>query len=509
MPRRALGSLAAAALVVGVLLLPSAPGAAATGAPPPAADPQPRPDSVLDRADAVLGGRASPTYRLDASLALRDVFVARPTLDETGRWRAGRLLARPSDRAGDPYGDGYRAPSTRVCRGPVCVHYVRRTRDAPPTEAWPRTTLRIMHRVWRTQVDRMGFRPPPRDGRHGGDGRFDVYLKDLGTQGLYGYCAPEYRQPGQRHVASGYCVLDNDFARRQYGENPRLSLRVTAAHEFFHAVQFGYDFREDPWLLESTATWMEERVADGADDNRRYLPYGQLVRPGTSLDVFDPSGFNQYGNWAFWEYLGERFGPGVVRAVWRQAGAYDGAPDRYSVAALRRVLRKHGGLPAVLAAYAAAATAPHRTFDEGASWPAARVRSGRLGRSDRRARTTTRINHLASRSIAVRPARELRGRAWRLRIRLDAPPSRTGPAAYLQVWGRNGSLRSRPIALDADGDGTVRTRFDARRVRRVTITLVNGSTRYRCGRGGPTFACEGRPLDQRLRFEVAAEAYRR
>jgi hypothetical protein len=29
---------------------------------------------------------------------------------------------------------------------------------------------------------------------------------------------------------------------------------VTAAHEFFHAIQYGYDVSEDPWLMESTAT---------------------------------------------------------------------------------------------------------------------------------------------------------------------------------------------------------------------------------------------------------------
>jgi hypothetical protein len=37
-------------------------------------------------------------------------------------------------------------------------------------------------------------------------------------------------------------------------------LKVTAAHEFFHAVQFAYDIGEDGWLMESTATWMEEHV---------------------------------------------------------------------------------------------------------------------------------------------------------------------------------------------------------------------------------------------------------
>jgi hypothetical protein len=501
MPRRLLGSLSgaalSAALVAAALLLPT---------PAATADPNPRPNPVLDRVDNIFAGEIGPAEAgLDASLALRDVFVARPTLADTDQWRAGLLLARPTDRAKDPYGDGYRARSTRICRGRVCVHYVRTTRDAPPTEAWPRTTLRVMHRVWRTEVGRLGFRAPPSDGRHGGDDRFDVYLKELGSLGLYGYCAPEYRVPGERHVASGYCVLDDDFARSQYHANPKVSLRVTAAHEFFHAIQFGYDFREDPWLLESTATWMEELVADGADDNRRYLPYGQVVRPGTSLDIFDPGGYHQYGNWAFWQYLGERLGNDVVREVWRQAGAYDGAPDRFSVAALRRALERHGGLPATFAAYAAATTDPERAFDEGAAWPSAkRPQAGRLGPANRRARTSVRINHLASRTLAFRPTRGLRGQRWRLELTVNAPPRKTGPAAYVQVLRRDGTVRSRAITLNADGFGRERARFDARVVRRVSITLANGSTRYRCGTGDQTFACAGRPVDQQLRFEVGA-----
>jgi len=296
--------------------------------------------------------------------------------------------------------------------------------------------------------------------------------------------------------------------RRQYGEKPKLSLRVTAAHEFFHAIQFGYDFTEDPWLLESTATWMEERVADGADDNRRYLPYGQLARPGSSLDLFDPTGFNQYGNWTFWEYLGARFGNDVIRAVWRQAGAYDGAPDRYSVAALRKVLARYGGLAPAFAAYTSAGTAPAHFFEEGAAWPTSTSRPGRLGSGNRRASTSLRINHLAARTIDVRPAESLRDRRWRLRITVDAPPARTGPAAHVQVWRRNGTVTSRPILLD-DGVGRERVRFAQRQVRRVTITLANASTRYRCGRGGPSFACAGRPRDQRLRFDVAVRVVRR
>jgi hypothetical protein len=67
---------------------------------------------------------------------------------------------------------------------------------------------------------------------------------------------------------------------------------------------------------------------------------------------------------------------------------------------------------------------------------------------------------------------------------------------------------SRPILLD-DGVGRERVRFAHHQVRRVTITLANASTRYRCGRGGPSFACEGRPRDQRVRFDVAVRVVRR
>ena len=151
---------------------------------------------------------------------------------------------------------------------------------------------------------------------------------------------------GERFAASSYCVLDDDFSRRQFGARPIDSLRVTAAHEFFHALQFGYDFREDPWLLESTATWIEESFADPVDDNRRYLRFGTVRRPGVPLDDFSNDRYAQYGDWAWWEFLTDRYGEGVVRAVWRRADTVRDAPDLFSVAALGAVLDRTAGSPA-------------------------------------------------------------------------------------------------------------------------------------------------------------------
>ncbi len=457
----------------------------------------------LLRATEALYGDGSAARRPEATLALRDLFLARDRLGELGDRFAGGLLARPTDGPRDPFADGYDAPSARRCSDRACVHWVRRTVDRPSSNAWVGTTLRVMDRVWSHHVARLGYRAPARDGRRGGDGRFDVYLKELGGQGVYGYCAPERRVAGAPRQASGFCVLDNDFARAQFGRRPVQSLRVTAAHEFFHALQFAYDFGEDPWLLESTATWMEERFADGVDDNRAYLRFGQLGRPDVPLDLFEPSGYAHYGNWTFWEYLSDRFGRDVVRAVWRRAGTGGGLPDDYSTRALRRVLADAGGLPRLFAAYSAGNTVPGRTYPEGAVYPRASTTLRRLSAARPRTELTTRIDHLTSRSVLLRPQRSLRGGGWRLTIKVKAPDAVRSPAAHLIVSRADRSRQRRPIRLNRTGYGVVTLPVGRRTPRTVTVTLANASTRYRCDRG-TTLACQGRPRDDAQPFTLKA-----
>ncbi|KAA1428795.1 MXAN_6640 family putative metalloprotease [Nocardioides antri] len=441
-----------------------------------------------------------------STLAMRDLFVARPTLDTLESLIASALLARPTDGDQDPGGDGYRGRSKKVCGKRICVHYAVRGEDAPPSRRWVRRTLRVLGNVWDHEVGTLGFRRPPRDGRRGGDRRFDVYLAELGDRGLFGYCSPERRVRGERLAASSYCVLDDDFARSQYDARPAASLRVTAAHEFFHAIQFGYDFREDPWLLESTATWIEESFADRIDDNRRYLRYGTVHRPGIPLDHFSNDRYAHYGTWAWWEFLTARYGAGLVRAVWARADAVGDAPNLSSVAALRTVLDRHAGLPRALASYAVANLSPADTYAEGATWPSARLgRTHRLGRSDRSASEPVRIDHLAARHVVLAPERGLHGRRWRLRVTVDAPRRRS--AARVVVVRTDGSRARRAVRLDRRGDGARTVRFAAGEVARVVVTLVNASTRYRCHQD-TLFACGGEPRDDDARFRVAAQVVR-
>jgi hypothetical protein len=440
-----------------------------------------------------------------STLAMRDLFLARPTLDPLESFMAAVLLARPTDGRQDQGGDGYRGPSRKHCGRRLCVHYAVRGADAPPSARWVRRTLRVLGNVWDHEVDTLRFRPPPGDGRRGGDSRFDVYLADLGDRGLFGYCTPERRAHGERFVASSYCVLDDDFARRQFGARPVDSLRVTAAHEFFHAIQFGYDFREDPWLLESTATWIEETFADRVDDNRRYLTYGTVRRPSVPLDHFSNDRYAHYGNWAWWQYLSDRYGDGVVRAVWARADALGDAPDMSSVDALEAVLARHAGLPRTLTSYAVANLSPADGYAEGGAWPSARVgRPTALDRSRRVSVRRARVDHLAARHLAFAPTRELRGDRWRLRLEVNAPRRRS--AVRVVVVHTDGRRARHAVRLDR-GDGHVTVRFDDREVAQIVVTVVNTSTRYRC-RQDTLYACGGEPRDDGARFRIEAKVVR-
>ncbi|MCW2793171.1 MAG: hypothetical protein JWO76_2269 [Nocardioides sp.] len=465
---------------------------------------------ALSRAQDILSGKADngTAKRVEATLALRDLFVSLPSLDTTQRQQAHRALARPTDGASDPNGDGYAVPAVRKCKGSFCMHWVTSTADAPPSKAWVMKNLKTMNQVWHLEVGKLNYRKPVKDRHRGGNKKFDVYLKELGSEGLYGYCAPEYRKPGTKWLASGYCVLDNDFAQAQYGAPPVQSLRVTAAHEFFHAIQFGYDYHEDPWFMEATATWMEERFADGVNDNRQYLPYGQVKQPGSSLDVFNPQGFNQYGNWPFFEFLSSHFGKNTVHQIWNKAGASYGLPNQSSMKAVSSVLRHHGGLKGVFARYAAGNTAPGSSYPEGKSWPSATIaKHWHLTQARKKAGAAFTINHLSSRNALVNPTASLKKKSWMLRVVVNGPSRKAAPAAYIIVKRKHGHSIKRAVHLNKKGHGKAKVPFSSKKVKGVTITLANASTRYNCWER-TYYSCQGRPKDQGSKYHLTVVAFK-
>jgi hypothetical protein len=440
-----------------------------------------------------------------AMLRLRLTMTA---LGPSDRRRAAAILARPTDNP-DPYGEGYSVPAKRRCRGHICLHWVPTTRDAPPGSGWVDKMLRMMNAVWDYEVKKLGYRAPVSDGSRGGGGtgRFDVYLKELYHQGLYGETVAERPSPDNLRRYSAYLLLDNDFKRSQYGADPMQVARVTAAHEFFHAIQYGYDVREDPWLMESTATWMEDQFDDSSNDNRQYLPWSQLHEPGTPLDTFSDSSFEQYGNWVFFEYLSEHYGRGIVRKVWTHAAAFGKGGHEFSAEAIRSSLRDHGGMTKVFGTYANGNVVPAHTYAEGKAYPAApATASVSLTQGAPSQTWTYPVRHLAAVDLRAEPGDDL-GARWRLRLVVNAPDRDTSPAVVALVQRSDGRLSRVRMHLSRHGHGVTTLPFGGGGVSRVTVTLVNASTRYHCHDGGP-FSCHGTSRDAHPSFTVRAVAYK-
>jgi hypothetical protein len=461
---------------------------------------QDTPSEMLATARRVMSGNALPRDP-SATLALRDLWMHRTELSGTERRQADRLLARPTDGVGDPQGFGYSVPEAApLCNTRLCLHYVPTGPDAPPSADWPAQNLAVMDSVWSTIVDQMGYRPPLTDGARGGSPLFDVYLKDLGGD-IYGFCAGETRV--KKRTGSGYCVLDNDFAAAQFPTGtPTDNLVVTAAHEFFHAVQYAYDFAEDPWMMESTATWMEERIATAVNDNRQYFPWSQIYAPYLPLDLFIRNAGYQYGNWVFWEYLSTQYGTRIVNKAWNQAGSLKGDGGKYSITALQKVLKKKGGLTKVYAKFAAGNLTPAANYPEGAEYSSPKVRGAkRLSKGKRTKRYGVKVNHLASASFVYAPGKGLGGKKWKLAVGITGPAKATSPAAVVVTHLVNGKRQVKLVKLNRRGDGRTKVKFDNRKVAAVSVTLVNASTRYRCNKR-TVLACAGKPLDDKQRFTL-------
>ena len=478
------------------------------------------------------GQVAKPSLR-DATPILRDLAARLPDLSGADRASARAILSRPTDNF---YQDEhhYTAPQGQrrsACDAlrQLCFHWVLTTRDAPPLadsdsngipDAVDETRM-TFGEVYDLEVGTYDYHAPLSDASSdetGGNGNTDIYLADLGGDSIpsFGYCTTDdpnaFDQNYLYFDVSAYCVVDEDFANPVYGGiDPADARAVTAAHEFFHAIQFSYDWFEDLWLMEGTAMFMEGQFRPDVKDRIRYLDDSALTSPSTPVDR-GADGF-EYGAWIWWRFLVENFGeladPLVIRQIWERAdGSSDtdgGGPDTagrddYSLQAARRVLAARGfSFRALFGKFARVNRTPARFYSEGASYPRARLaRTYYLGRGRRGTEwQSTRLRHLASRYFAFKPGRRASSNGS-LRVRVDLPRRWRGPEAYLLVLRTSGSRYARKFALDSNGDGVRSVAFGRGTIREVDLVLTNASTRMSCGRG-TFYSCSGVGADD-LRY---------
>lgn len=275
--------------------------------------------------------------RHDVTLLLRDVKLNWENFSEEQKKFLKNIFGRPTDNP-DPGGDSYTVSETTPhSTTHFKIHYVLTTTDAPPlTDTNPANGIpdyvEFMGQEFETvyniengsEPSGLGYSVPPSDGTAGGDEKFDVYIKDIGGDNLYGYCAPETQVSSNPVKYTSYCVLDDDYSAAQfpqYGGDYTKPLRVTAAHEYHHAVQFGYFTNGPTWFFESTAAWVEDEVYDNINDNYQYLT-GYFNYPYMSIDWIeaDNAPDNGYRDWIFLRYISEKYGRNIIRKFWEIAG---------------------------------------------------------------------------------------------------------------------------------------------------------------------------------------------
>ncbi|GAA1139513.1 MXAN_6640 family putative metalloprotease [Nocardioides aquiterrae] len=470
--------------------------------------------AALADAQAVLSGHAGRPTR-DATMMLLRLVQLRDELTGADRAAAARALDRP-------------VLAHSACTASNCYHWDTTGSDAVPvgdtdsdgTPDYVEAAMATVDDV-RSTYSGAGYRTPEPDGTLGGNAQTDIYLTDVGDQGMYGYCTSDQQVPqGGPYDAWAYCVLDNDFKASQFPTNtPLENLQVTAAHEYFHAVQFAYDYYEDPWFMEATATWAEDELYTDVDDNLQYLATSPLSQPGRPLDTWADSGADdgaQYGEWIFFRFLTEQIPaaegglPTLVRDMWRRADGSAGATDEYSMQAVESVLADRGvDATAAFAAFAAANRMPQRYYAEGAAnhypvaAPAGTVKLS-SGKKDSKWLVAT-VDHLAAATARFVPGSGLSSRAWKLKVTVDLPAKSTGTTAVVTVAKRSGAPQVLVVPLDASGGGSKKVVFGSAGVSYVEVTLVNAGTSYTCWNGGP-YSCMGTSNDDGRKLYVRAVA---
>ncbi|MCF8321316.1 MAG: T9SS type A sorting domain-containing protein [Flavobacterium sp.] len=238
------------------------------------------------------------------------------------------------------------------CSTNFCFHYTLSGADAVPSvdtnsNGFPDYVdqmASVFENVW-TQYQTRSYTMPPLDGTAGGSNKYDVYIINLGS-GRYGSVTPDILI-GNNPQSSSLTEVDAYTSFMKMNNNYSWAtpittdnaIKVTAAHEFFHAVQLGTSSSNTNFIMEATAAWSEDEIYPGIDDNFQYLR-DIFSTPDIALNYnsssFDGNGATYnghwYGAWIFFRYLSEKTNPDIIRQI------YNNTINLYEIPAINDVL---------------------------------------------------------------------------------------------------------------------------------------------------------------------------
>tara|TARA_S200000501_G_scaffold379030_1_gene446863 strand:+ start:31943 stop:33610 length:1668 start_codon:yes stop_codon:yes gene_type:complete len=196
----------------------------------------------------------------------------------------------------------------------------------------------IFEEVWDFFSDSMGFDFPPTDLEDTGSYQYDIYIVNLPI----GYFGLTYTSNASIDDAScsSFIKMRNSYNYPEFVDHTELdNIRVTAVHEFFHAIQFGYNCFERLWFMESTAVWAEDELYDNINDMYRYMPswFASIEKPIDSEDT------HMYGSFIYFQYIDEHLGgKETIKNCWEESRKNADPDQDISFQSIDEALKPHG-----------------------------------------------------------------------------------------------------------------------------------------------------------------------
>ncbi|MHB8123650.1 MAG: MXAN_6640 family putative metalloprotease [Desulfuromonadaceae bacterium] len=216
--------------------------------------------------------------------------------------------------------------------GHFIIYYAKTGTDAPSltditgtagVPDWVETVAATLENVY-SSYSSLGYQPAPT----AAGAVYNIYLRDLAPQNYYGVTTSgvSAASASYPYAVTSWMELDNNYTDDIYHPTtytPLQSLQITAAHEYHHAIQYGYNYYFDVWYAEATSTWLEDELYNDVNQLYNYIPgWFSNSNSTKSLDLAVGSDATEtgagYGRWIFNRYLSEAHGPAMIRSAWEK-----------------------------------------------------------------------------------------------------------------------------------------------------------------------------------------------
>ncbi len=330
----------------------------------------------------------------------------------------------------------------------------------------------ILDHVREIEVEQMGYSPPP-----GEDGNaaipYHIYFTNHVRYGITRMVnIIQANLPAITYTS--YIEMDNDYAEYDFNTKGLDGLKVTAAHEFHHAIQLGYNFREDDiYFFEMTSTWMEEYIYPEINDYFNYLDYFFKIVSNSRFDLDHL--YYPYANSIYLQMLETQYGASIVRSIW------DKIKTETSLSALLSTLEQNNttwfeslGKYGLWLYYTGDRAISGKFFTDAAFFPQVTIKSEDKIEFDAAYVDSVNIKEIANRFLEFQ---DVRGRILDIQVianeNYESGFRSMTPHSYSQVYPVNNLITTPPI--DSDQMVLVITNAEKNEILTVINITLSGS----------------------------------